>query len=230
MSGVLILHDGADPSAQALERELHKRSVLVRCLDLGALPESGELALEDDTLWLQGRRLERFALAVNRSHLTRFAPPAPRALMQRSFRTWYGRYLAEQERQAFLVSVVSALEAGGTRLVNPLAASDLAWMRPLVLDRLRQAGIPCAAPESMSPQEPSVRPLRREGEELLRFYVLGGRVLAWGALRPGPDATYEARASAPADAEELAVKATELLGVDLAAVDLLARDSGPLFW
>jgi hypothetical protein len=229
---VLILHQGADPSAQAVKNELRALSVPVVSLDLGELPERGDLCVQDDVLCLGGLPLPDFPLALNRSRLTTLGSPSPRAMAERSFKTWYGRYLAEKEREAFLRSAVAILEARGTRLINPMAASDLALMRPLVLERLRSSGAAVSARQPMTPAEPFAWPQRQRGDSFLRLYRFGQATLAAGhfELQDGALPRYEPLDTLPPDAQKLADLLVQVTGVVLAAVDLVLRDGRAMFW
>jgi ribosomal protein S6--L-glutamate ligase len=80
------------------------------------------------------------------------------------------------------------------------------------------------------------RYVHRKRERDLRALVLGGKVLAWVERRPRPGkllhtlargATIKA-VTVPAALDELAAKAARVVGLDLAAVDLIESRGGPM--
>ena len=96
--------------------------------------------------------------------------------------------------------------------------------------RLGRAGAVMCGPEEI--QQAFV-----EAERELRAIVVGEEVLAWSRRRPAPGdfranlaqgGTMEPIEQPPEGAEELAVAATRLLGLELAGVDLLVTGEGPL--
>lgn len=80
------------------------------------------------------------------------------------------------------------------------------------------------------------RYVRRKRERDLRALVVGDRVTAWVERRPRPGLLLHTLArgaklkavSVPAALDELAVKAARVVGLDVAAVDLLEAGSGPM--
>jgi ribosomal protein S6--L-glutamate ligase len=80
------------------------------------------------------------------------------------------------------------------------------------------------------------RYVHRKRERDLRALVLAGKVLAWVERRPRPGkllhtlargATLKA-VSVPASLDALAMKAAQVVGLDLAAVDLIEAPGGPM--
>jgi len=80
------------------------------------------------------------------------------------------------------------------------------------------------------------RYVHRKRERDLRALVVGDRVIAWVARRPRPGRLLHTLArgaslkavQVPAALEELAVKAARVIGLQVAAVDLLEAGSGPM--
>ncbi len=80
------------------------------------------------------------------------------------------------------------------------------------------------------------RYVRRKRERDLRALVVGDRVTAWVERRPRPGRLLHTLArgaslksvSVPAALDELAVKAARVVGLDVAAVDLLEAGTGPM--
>ena len=80
------------------------------------------------------------------------------------------------------------------------------------------------------------RYVRRKRERDLRARVVGDRVTAWVERRPRPGRLLHTLARGaslkavrvPAALDELAVKAARVVGLDVAAVDLLEAGSGPM--
>jgi ribosomal protein S6--L-glutamate ligase len=80
------------------------------------------------------------------------------------------------------------------------------------------------------------RYVRRRRERDLRALVVGDRVTAWVERRPRPGRLLHTLArgaslkavQVPAALDELAVKAARVVGLDVAAVDLLEANTGPM--
>jgi ribosomal protein S6--L-glutamate ligase len=80
------------------------------------------------------------------------------------------------------------------------------------------------------------RYVRRKRERDLRALVVGERVIAWVERRPRPGRLLHTLARGaklkavrvPAPLDELAVKAARVIGLDVAAVDLLEAGTGPM--
>jgi ribosomal protein S6--L-glutamate ligase len=80
------------------------------------------------------------------------------------------------------------------------------------------------------------RYVRRKRERDLRALVVGEKVIAWVERRPRPGRLLHTLArgaklksvKVPAALDQLAVKAARVVGLDIAAVDLLEASGGPM--
>jgi glutathione synthase/RimK-type ligase-like ATP-grasp enzyme len=69
------------------------------------------------------------------------------------FNDWHIDYTAERERQSFLTSFVRSLGLAGVKIVNPIEAFDLHYLKLLQLAILRRAGVP--VPRTCATNDPA---------------------------------------------------------------------------
>src|SRR3954471_6064160 len=127
-----------------------------------------------------------------------------------------------------------ALVGGVPVLIKLLTPSEKAGV--MVCETLQSMEAALEAVLSMGHNLLVQRYVRRKRERDLRALVVGDRVVAWVERRPRPGRLLHTLArgaslkavKVPAALDELAVKAARVVGLDIAAVDLLEATGGPM--
>lgn len=136
---------------------LQQKGAEVQLIDTLNFPDTVTFSMRNDAIIYNGEKLPAIQGAYIRSVLHSLPPYdlEDRRNEDGELETdnWYRDYQAERQRQSLLASGFRLLSSLPIRLVNPVEAFDLHFLKPLQLEILRKAGIP--VPETLVTNNPA---------------------------------------------------------------------------
>ena len=125
MKTVAVIGSSDDEHTRYVAEAVRRRRARVVLIDTGRVPESATLSWEQGAVRYQAESLEDIrSFYLKRVQLS-LPLPDPSGLPERNFSTWQEQYIAERERQSFLMSVLRGLPRRGRSFVNPVETIEL---------------------------------------------------------------------------------------------------------
>jgi glutathione synthase/RimK-type ligase-like ATP-grasp enzyme len=172
---VAVIGSGDDEHTRYVAEAVRRRRARVVLIDTGRVPESATLSWEQGAVRYQAESLEDIrSFYLKRVQLS-LPLPDPSGLPERNFSSWQEQYIAERERQSFLMSVLRGLPRRGRSFVNPVETIELHALKLHQIELLQRAKVP--VPVSLGTCDPeAVRAFVNEHGSVI-YKPLGGGAL-----------------------------------------------------
>lgn len=139
---VAVIGTGEDEHTRYVAAAVERRRARVVLIDTAQVPESASLSWERGSVRYRGERLDEIrSFYLKRVQLS-LPLPDPSGLPERNFSTWQEQYIAERERQSFLMSVLRSLRRPGCSFVNPVETIELHYLKLHQLSLLQRHKVP----------------------------------------------------------------------------------------
>ncbi len=150
---VAVVASRVDKAAELVAKAVQKAGGQALLVETERVPESLTMSWRPEAIAFDGMRLDSLRVFYIKAIYLGLPIVQPDRLNARNFELWQDQYVAEQQRQSFLYSILRDLHRQGRTFVNPVQTLDLHYLKLFQLSLLRRHGIP--VPDTLATNDPA---------------------------------------------------------------------------